>query len=78
VLAAAQSPVSVEGKVDRSNRQPTEEEANMKPSAKTRSQGAFFATAILTLLLFAAGASALADWMPDDSGLPVDIAAPAN
>ena len=50
----------------------------MKPSAKTRSHGAFFASAILTLLLFAAGASALADWIPDDSGLPVDIAAPAN
>ena len=50
----------------------------MKASAKTRSNGAFLASAILTLLMFATGASALADWLPDGNGLPVDISAPAD
>ena len=50
----------------------------MSAATSIRSYGNFFATAILTLLLFATGASALADWMPDDSGLPVDIAAVAE
>ncbi|MDP9109202.1 MAG: hypothetical protein M3N23_09055 [Pseudomonadota bacterium] len=50
----------------------------MKPSTSFRSHGAFVASALLALLLFSAGASALADWMPDGGGLPVDIAAPAD
>jgi hypothetical protein len=50
----------------------------MSSTNKVRSYGNFFATAVLMLLLFATGASALADWMPDDSGLPVDIAAVAE
>ena len=50
----------------------------MKPTDKVRANGAFMASAILTLLLFAAGASALADWIPDSNGLPVDISAPAD
>jgi hypothetical protein len=66
------------GKIGLSNRQSTEKESIMKPSDKVRSNGAFLASAILTLLLFAVGASALADWMPDSNGLPVDISAPAD
>ncbi len=50
----------------------------MKPSLTLRSCGSFLATAILMLFLFATGASALAGWMPDNDGLPVDIAAVAE
>ncbi|MEC5217262.1 hypothetical protein RCH09_002219 [Actimicrobium sp. GrIS 1.19] len=50
----------------------------MKPSAKVRSFGAFFVSAVFMLLTFAIGGAALADWMPDGDGLPVDIAALAE
>lgn len=50
----------------------------MKFSFTPRSLGSFLASAILMLFLFAAGASAIAGWMPDSDGLPIDIAAVAE
>ena len=50
----------------------------MKNSFTFRSCISFVATATLMLFLFATGASAIASWMPDSDGLPVDIAAIAE
>lgn len=54
------------------------QEPTMKSTFTLRSCGSFLATAMLMLFLFATGASALAGWMPDNDGLPVDIAAVAE
>lgn len=50
----------------------------MTTNLTLRSLGSFIATAALMLFLFATGASALAGWIPDNEGLPVDIAAVAE
>ena len=50
----------------------------MASNNKIRSYGNFFASTALMLVLLATGASALADWLPSDNGLPVDIAAVAE
>lgn len=50
----------------------------MKSTFTLRSFVNFLATAMIMLFLFATGASALASWMPDNEGLPVDIAAVAE
>ena len=77
MLVSAQSGCSARVKIQVLNFHPARE-PNMKSTFTLRSCGSFLATAVLMLFLFATGASALAGWMPDNDGLPVDIAAVAE
>ena len=77
MLVSAQSGVMLKAKIWVLNFHPAPG-INMKTALTLRSCISFVASAVLMLFLFASGASALAGWMPDSEGLPVDIAAVAR